>query len=189
MAVKRQAAGLRALALAGAKATRAAFRRRGFAEARVLTRWPAIVGADLAACSCPERLSFPPGQGTGGTLHLRVVGGFAIELQHLEPLVVERINTYFGFPAVARLALMQGPLPPPPRSRRGRGRPLRAAEEAALGESVADTADAELRAALHDLGRRVTANNPAPERAEHSPPGAPAGGEPGQRREAPGDRS
>ncbi len=180
MAMERRARGLLGLAVASAKVTRAAFRRRGFAEARVLTRWPAIVGDELAACSCPERLSFPPGRGTGGTLHLRVAGGFATELQHLAPLVVERINTFFGFPAVARLTMTQGPLPAPARAGRRRGRPLHEAEEAALGDSVAGTADPELRAALCELGRKVAASHPEPARAERSIPGAAARRKPGQ---------
>lgn len=176
MGTKRQAAGLQGLAAALARVTRAAFRRRGFAGAGVLTQWPAIVGAELAAHSCPEKLTFPPGEGKGGTLHVRVTSGFATELQHLEPLVLERINTYFGFPAVERIAMMQGPLPATHEPRRAPARRLDEAEEAALAESVAGTADPGLREALHDLGRRVTAGAPAGGKADDRDPAAGTGG-------------
>ncbi len=153
----RQAAGARWLAAAASKVTRAAFRRRGFAEAGVLTQWPAIVGAELAAGSCPEKLTFRPGEGKDGTLHVRVDGALAIELQHLEPQVVERINTYFGSRVVGRIAIKQGPLPERGGARRAASRRLDDDEEAALAERVAGTADEGLREALRDLGRRIAA--------------------------------
>lgn len=164
---KRQAAGLRALAAALERVTRATFRRRGFAEAGVLSQWPAIVGAELAARSCPEKLAFRPGEGKGGTLHVRVTSGFATELQHLEPLVLERINAYFGFPAVARLAMTQGPLPETAHAHPAPARALDAAEEAAIAESVGGTADSGLATALRDLGRRVAASTRAREEGDN----------------------
>ncbi len=148
------------------KVTRAAFRRRGFAQAGVITQWPAIVGEELAACSAPERLTFPPGEGSGGTLHVRVSGGFALELQHLEPVVVDRINTYFGYRAVRRLAMKQGPLPEVKRRPRRKTRRLSDAENAKLDENVAATSDAELRAALRDLGHGLAADDEAPGRRD-----------------------
>jgi hypothetical protein len=84
-----------------------ALRRQGFAECDVVTRWPAIVGPLLADRSLPLRLL--PGK-EGGTLQVMVSGAHALELQHLEPVVIERINGYFGFRAVARLSLKQAPL-------------------------------------------------------------------------------
>lgn len=157
--------GPRRLAAALSKATRATFRRRGFAHAGVLSRWPEIVGEELATMSCPEKLSFPPGRGDGGTLQVRVAGGFATELQHLEPLVIERINTFFGYAAIGRLALKQGPLPAP-RQARGLERALGRAEQEALGARVAATADQGLKSALLELGRRIAASLPAAERRE-----------------------
>ena len=60
-------------------------------------------------------------------MHLRVAsGGLAMELQHFEPVLVERINAYFGYPAVARVKLIQGPLPAPAGGRRRRRRARRA---------------------------------------------------------------
>src|SRR5918996_2842921 len=83
-------------------------RRRGLAEARVLTDWPSIVGAGLAARCQPVKLT-GGGHGHGGILHVHVAGIAALELQHSEPQLIERINSYFGHPAVARLRLIQAP--------------------------------------------------------------------------------
>lgn len=103
------------------KIVRRAFGRQGFAEPGVLLRWPEIVGETLARFSLPERLAFPQGERSQGTLHLKVDGQFALELQHLEPLIIERINAFFGYGAVARIAILQAPIPerhlPPVRKR------------------------------------------------------------------------
>ncbi len=149
--MQRRASGPRALAATVPKVTRALFRARGFAEAGVLTDWPDIVGRPLADHTSPERL------GANGTLHVRVSGGFALELKHLEPLVLDRIATYFGYRAVTRLKLVQGPLPSRPSRRRRRVRALGADEAEALRAELADTDDAALRAALERLGRAVVA--------------------------------
>lgn len=154
------------------------FGRRGFAHAEILTRWPAIVGEELARNSCPERLIAPRGS-AGGTLRIRVEGGFATELQHLESEVVERVNTYFGYSAVARLALIQGPLPVSDSAPRRAVRALQAGETAALERALAGTADDRLRAALAALGRSVIAREPAAEASstlrprQPRPPSAP----------------
>ena len=84
--------------------------KRGLAEGGLITDWVRIVGPDLASSCQPERLAHPPRERSGGTLHIRVYGGAATELQHLEPLVLERINGHFGYRAVAKLRLIHAPL-------------------------------------------------------------------------------
>jgi hypothetical protein len=168
MKTKRQASGPLGLAASLAKVTRAVFRRRGFTVAAVLTQWPAIVGDELARSSCPEKLSFPPGSGGEGTLHVRAADAIALELQHLAPQILERVNTYFGYRAVARLAIAQGPLPERRPRRRRPPRDLEPGEERALDDALTGTADEGLKAALRGLGRAVGANAP-PARAEEEP--------------------
>ena len=78
-----------------------ALRKRGFAQARLITEWPAIVGDMLARETVPQKLVFPRGSRGDGVLHLRVSSGFALELQHIAPQLIERINGFFGYGAVA----------------------------------------------------------------------------------------
>ncbi len=149
--------GPRALAAMLPKIARPAFGKRGFVEAGVLTDWSVIVGSVLAAETRPMRLSFPRGARVDGTLQIRVTSAFATELQHLAPLVIERINRYFGFGAIGRLTLSQGPVIRPPRNKR---RPLPEPEPEALRRletRVAAIEDEELRLALAGLGRNVAA--------------------------------
>ena len=87
------------------KITREAFRDRGFYQASILTSWSEIVGEEMASRSCPEKIS------KGGVLTVRVEGSFALEFQHIEPQLLERIACHFGHRAVSRISLRQGPMP------------------------------------------------------------------------------
>jgi hypothetical protein len=159
--------GLHRLARAVGKVTRTTFGRQGFAEARVLTDWPAIVGPDLAADCLPESLS------ASGVLRIRVAGGRALELQHLEPQLLDRIATFFGYRAVHRISLVQGPLPPRATPTTTQPRSLKADEEMALAADLETTADPGLRRALDRLGRAVLARQAppaAPGRADDEDP-------------------
>ena len=160
MTVIKRGGGPRGLAATMPKVTKPLFRARGFYEARVVTDWPDIVGAPLCDHCCPERL------GRDGALHVRVSGGWALELKHLEPLVVERIAGYFGYRAVTRLTLMQGPLPQRPKRRIRRIRPLDDDGERALAECLAATDDPALRASLERLGRAILGNSETVDAAE-----------------------
>jgi hypothetical protein len=137
---------------------------RGFAGRRIATDWPVIVDEALAARSLPEKLVRPPGGRGPGTLHVRVASGpVAVEMQHREPLIVERINAYFGFRAVARLRLMQAPLPPPaPRP----PAPLSPDPQAsaAIEATVASVENPRLRQVLADLGQCLLARSEPRER-------------------------
>ena len=146
--------GVRHLAALLPRLTRAALGRRGFAEGGIVADWPAIVGPELAAMSLPERLAFPQGARRDGTLHVRVAGALALELQHLEPLVIERINGYFGYRAVARLKIRQGPIPRS--ARRGTTpRPIDPGAAREIDSAVATVSDPDLRAALAGFGRAL----------------------------------
>lgn len=137
------------------KAASRTMRRRGFAQSAVLTRWREIVGEVIAASSCPERLIFPRGNNEGANLKVRVAGGLALELQHLEPVVVERINRFFGYRAVANISLVQGPLPKADKPEPEPRRELSDAEVAEVDAMVAAAGDENLREALRSLGRAM----------------------------------
>jgi hypothetical protein len=157
----RYRAGPRSLATILPKASATTFRKRGFAHARILSGWREIVGNAIAAGSCPERLSFTKKEKGGATLRIRVAGGLALELQHLEPIVVERINSHFGYRAVERLSLVQGPLPTARTEHRPPPRELSAAERAELDRQLAAVADEPLRHALKALGESMAARRAA----------------------------
>jgi hypothetical protein len=87
-----------------------------------------------------------------------------LELQHQSPHLLERINGYFGYRAVARLQIVQGTL----RSRRPRPKPapppLDARDAAATEAVVASVQDGDLKDLLRRLGHAIHRRNKATER-------------------------
>ncbi|HYU11046.1 MAG TPA: DciA family protein [Stellaceae bacterium] len=145
--------GLRAIGLAASRlAAPIVGRSGGGVLARLKAEWPAIVGAELAAATWPDRLS------REGVLKLRIAGTLGPDLQHRAPLLIERINLYFGRAAISRLVLVQGPLPLPLPPARTAPAPLAEAQAQALDRQLDAVADPELRAALARLGRLVAAS-------------------------------
>ncbi|MCP1337583.1 DUF721 domain-containing protein [Futiania mangrovi] len=149
---ERTAKGFQPAARSGSKVASKSFRKNGFLEARLITRWAEIVGEDIARATLPQHFRRSD---DGGTLTVRASGAAALELQHYTPQILDRIAAYFGYRAVTRLKLVQGPLPP----RRPRGRVRRVIlppeEAASLDALTAPLADEKLRAALQHLGRGV----------------------------------
>lgn len=134
-----------------------AFARQGFASTGIVTHWDDIVGAEIAAHAEPMKIQWPrdgdPDDPQPATLVLRCEGPAAIEIQHLAGVIIERVNRFFGWPAIARIALRQAPL-----TRRQKRRPPPALDaEAArrIAQSMTDIADDDLRAALGRLGAAV----------------------------------
>jgi hypothetical protein len=46
----------------------------------------------------------------GAVLTIRVEGAMALELQHLAPQIIDRLNGYYGHAAIGRLNIIQGPV-------------------------------------------------------------------------------
>lgn len=157
---KARRGGMRALAVLSPALTDPLFRRRGFVEGRIPRDWPQIVGATLARHCAPESLDFPRGRRDGATLRVVALPGRALEIQHLAPQIIERVNGHFGWAAVARLTIRQGPLPTPPKSTRPSLRPLAQREKTAIRQRVEPIGDPQLRERLAALGEALTARTP-----------------------------
>lgn len=138
-------------------AARKAFRKQGFIEASILTKWPLIVGELLSTHCLPERMYFPRGKKTGATLTIRAEGAFALELQHLEPMILERINVFFGYRAVEKLRITHGPLPQAQTRPKvlTRDKPMGKEAERQLAKLVKDISDPKLKDAVANLGRSI----------------------------------
>jgi len=136
-----------------------AFKAQGFASTEIISRWPDIVGAEIAAHSEPLKISWPRAIGEQvaepATLVLRVEGPAALEIQHLSAVILERVNRFFGWQAIGRIALRQAPL------RHRKQLPARGpdpAEAARIAEALPDVEDEDLRLALGRLGAAIKRN-------------------------------
>jgi len=134
-----------------------ALKTQGFASAEILARWGDIVGHEIAAHSEPMKINWPKPMGDEAaepaTLVLRVEGPAALEIQHLSAVILERVNRFFGWQAIGRIALRQAPLrrrerptPPPPPD---------PAIAARIAEGLPDIKDEDLRQALARLGAAI----------------------------------
>jgi hypothetical protein len=140
-----------------------ALARYGFGEADIITGWPDIAGSRVASFAEPVQIKWSrkaaadPARQDGArapaTLVVRVEGAFALELQHLAPMLIERINAHLGWRCIGRIVLRQAPLegrpvpitPPPPA-------PGAVAQARDLTGGIQDEA---LRGALVRLGARA----------------------------------
>ncbi len=139
----------------------AAFRRFGFVQSSIVSRWREIVGIRYAAVSSPESIRFPQGRKSQGVLTLIVEGAHAPMMQHVAPAIIERVNRFFGYPAVERLSFRQGIVQVEKAKSRAAPASLRPLP-VELGESLREVADPELRACLESLARGLGSGEGAP---------------------------
>ncbi len=134
-------------------------KRQGFASAEIVTRWGEIAGPEIAAHCEPLKINWPrvpeghEAPPEPATLVLRVEGPAAIEIQHLSAVILERVNRFFGWQAIGRLALRQAPLRrrTPPEA----PKPPDPAVAAGIAASLPQIEDEDLRAALARLGAAI----------------------------------
>ena len=134
-----------------------AYAKQGFAARELVTRWADIAGPEVAAHSEPLKIQWPrPVEGQPqepATLVLRVEGPMALEIQHASDVILQRVNRFFGWSAVGKLALRQAPL-----SRRNRPAASRVPDPEAVADvakTLSSVEDEELRAALARLGASI----------------------------------
>jgi hypothetical protein len=139
----------------------AAFRRFGFVQSSIVSRWREIVGTRYAAVSSPESIRFPVGRKSAGVLTLIVEGAHAPMMQHVAPAIAERVNHFFGYPAVDRVAIRQG-LVQAEKPKARRAPPSLRPIPPELGESLREIADPEFKQCLESLARSLCAGDGAP---------------------------
>lgn len=142
---------------------RTAFRRFGFVQSNVVTRWGEIVGPTHAKVCSPEAIRFPPGEKSEGILQLVVTPAHAPLIQQVIPEIIERVNRFFGYKAVARIKLRQGQVNPPPDKGSAKAPPSLRPIPMELGESLRDIGDPELRTVLESLARSMGEDAPDPQ--------------------------
>ncbi len=135
---------------------------QGFATSDIIMAWPDIVGERLAAFTQPLKIEWkrkaphadPAARPEAATLVVRVEGAFALELQHLAPTVIERVNTYYGWRCIGKLVLKQGPV-----RRIAKKRPqapsLSPEDRHKVSAALEPIEEEPLRAALDRLGQAV----------------------------------
>jgi len=139
------------------KLTRPIFGKRGFGQGSIITNWKNIVGDVLEKYTFPEKITYPRNQRNNGTLHLRINSpALALELQHIETQLLERINTYFGYRAIVCIKITQGAIPDTQTQPLKKRRTISIEESKTLKSNLDIVSDPDLRDALLALGKEVT---------------------------------
>jgi hypothetical protein len=97
-----------------AEISKPAIAKKGFVHARLITHWSEIIGASMAEYCFPQEVTFPAGKRSNGLLTIATDSGHALEIQHLTPILLEKMAVYFGYRAIERIRIVQhGTIPPP----------------------------------------------------------------------------
>jgi len=138
---------------------------QGFATSDIIMAWPDIVGERLAAFTQPLKIEWkrkaphadPEARPEPATLVVRVESAFALELQHMAPTVIDRVNTYYGWRCIGKIVLKQGPV-----RRVERKKPsaplLSPADKAKVSSAIEGVEDDGLKAALDRLGQAIVSS-------------------------------
>lgn len=89
------------------KLVKPTFEKKGFVQAEILLEWGKIVGPEMSEKCSPEKLVFPQGKKTEGVLHLNVQISSGLLIEYGAPLIIDKINSYFGYQAVTQLKIKQ----------------------------------------------------------------------------------
>ena len=130
--------------------------QHGFTQVELITHWSDIMGPELSMGVKPVKLTFPAKDRMNGTLFVRSAGGaFAMLLEHQKDRIMERVNTYFGYPAISRLKIEQGGVRLPHSEESEPEWPLSEEELAPLLKKVDAITDEELRQKTLEIGIKL----------------------------------
>jgi hypothetical protein len=134
--------------------------KRGFAEAGLIEDWSVIVGKDLANQCLPIKLRYPSqGIRNDGTLLIKADPAFALAIQQQTPQIIERVNSHFGYRAIARISLQQGPLYKPETKQALELPKLSAKEQQDIKTEFSNVENEALRTSLERLAATTRAKN------------------------------
>ncbi|MBL0370872.1 DUF721 domain-containing protein [Rhizobium sp. KVB221] len=137
--------------------------RKAGINTALIGSWDEIAGADFADCTRPEKITWPrrnadlTSESAGvepGVLTIACEGARALFLTHAQGELIQRINGFFGYPAIRQIRIVQKPVAPLHKHRR-KLRPLSKTEAIRLSEMTTEIENDKLKAALDRLGRAV----------------------------------
>ncbi len=129
---------------------------RGFAIGRIVSHWHDIVG-DMSFWCRPDAVSFPRDSRTDGTLRLQIASGRGPQAQAMSDVIIDRVNSNFGYRAISRISLVQTlSTPVQPASPKPAPQLNQTQHDIwTLDDKLKDVKSPELRAALRRLGSPI----------------------------------
>ena len=88
------------------------FEKRGKAFKDIAIRWRLIAGETIWVKTIPHKITYNKyNYNSSGNLILKTEPSFALELQHIQGKLIEKINVFLGYNAVENITLLQSPIP------------------------------------------------------------------------------
>ena len=148
--------GLRALGSLIKQSLPPALNNGGYVQPEIISLWEEMVTPRLAKETVPQKLTFPKGRKSGGTLRIRAPAPLATELQHKEPIILDRINSFFGYKAVEKILIKHGnSIDALPGHKHAKIRPLDIKTTQKIESMTLNIQHSELRKALTALGKTL----------------------------------
>ncbi|MBO5038788.1 MAG: DUF721 domain-containing protein [Alphaproteobacteria bacterium] len=131
-------------------------------EVDIILKWQDIVGKEMAMFCHPVKTRYNP-KDNCRTLSVEVpVGGFALEIQHKQRYILDKINAYFGYQAVHKINVSQNANIKINKTEQGlcrkKSRELSEDEKKYLAELSETIKDDNLREILIKLGENILQN-------------------------------
>ena len=136
--------------------------KRANVDLSLALAWQQVAGEKLSGrtqpmhIQWPQRIS-PDDQFKPGTLVVAAEGSVALDLQYTSSELVERINRFFGYPAVSKIRIEQKPIMRFKEKHKRAEPVLNPVEKASLEASLSQIEDEGLRETLFRLGTHVLA--------------------------------
>lgn len=130
------------------------YQQQGFIRAKIILDWHLIMGDKFANFCVPEKIHFPFEKRTGGRLVIKTTSSFAVEISHFEPIIINRINQYFGYKAVERINISHTFMTPLRQKRRAI-RVISEEQKVELEQQLEEINSPPLKKALFNLGAAI----------------------------------
>ena len=146
--------------------TKDVFGRKSMLFGKMLANWGEVAGAEMAQRTVPMDLKFnsktkktakDAGQ---AVLHLAVQSAYALEFDYQKALLIERLNMFFGYPAIKDIKVIQhSEVMSRKTARKPASRPVSKEAEENIAAAVAGIQENDLQTALKNLGKAIASRN------------------------------
>ena len=137
------------------KIVKPVFKVRGLMEGKIITHWPQIVGERFSHIALPEKITFPKGKKGEGTLYLSVTSSSSLLIHYAQGLILEHVNTFFGYKAISKLQMNHGFTPPKVEVAKAPPPPLSEETKEWLEDQTKNITDPDLKTTLERLGEAI----------------------------------
>ncbi len=139
------------------KLTKDIFGRKNLLFGKMLEQWGHVAGTEVASQTMPLDLKFSRGKESNqATLHLAVQPAYALEFGYQKNLLIERLNVFFGYPAIKDIKIVQNSeVMNKKKATKPLARPLTGKEQQNIETMVGKIQENDLQTALKNLGKAI----------------------------------